>query len=151
MRKHKGFTLIEILVTVVIIAILTAIGVVAYSSINKRSRDAKRKSDIEQIRSALEMYRSDNGYYPNITWGDYAHASGLETLLDPYIPDIPSDPLSTQYYWYKELGLSDGKYYAYCLSAHLEAGAPASKPCTAYNGYNYAVKNPYDTAWFYPH
>ena len=53
----KGFTLIELLIAVSIIAILISIGVVSYGSVNKRSRDAKRKGDIEQLRSGLEMYR----------------------------------------------------------------------------------------------
>ena len=62
-HKRNGFSLIELMVSTTVIAILTVIGVVSYSSVNKRSRDVKRKSDIEQIRSALEMYRSDYGYY----------------------------------------------------------------------------------------
>ena len=89
---RKGFTLIELLIAVSIIAILISIGVVSYGSVNKRSRDAKRKGDIEQLRSGLEMYRADNGYYPNTGSGSWADASGLSTALVPtYLPSIPSD------------------------------------------------------------
>jgi len=63
LKKVFGFTLIEVLVTATIIAVLTAAAAVSYSSVNKRSRDARRKSDIEQLRAALEQSRSDNGYY----------------------------------------------------------------------------------------
>ena len=76
---RRGFTLIEVLVAVTIIAILTSIGVVSYSSVNKRSRDAKRKGDVEQLRSALEMYRADNSYYPNTGSGSWTDASGAQT------------------------------------------------------------------------
>lgn len=60
----KGFTLIELLVTISIIAIITAIGFVAYSTVSKQGRDAKRQSDLKAIQSALEQYRADVGNYP---------------------------------------------------------------------------------------
>ncbi len=85
----KGFSLLELLVSATIIAVLTTIGIVSYSSVNKRSRDVKRKSDIEQIRSALEMYRSDNGQYPN---------PSLDVLVTSgYMPAVPTDSDSSSY------------------------------------------------------
>lgn len=90
---HLGFTLMELLITVSIIAILISIGIASYSTINKQSRDTKRKSDIEQIRSALEMYRADNSAYPNVGSGSWTAASDLSTALaTTYILAIPSDP-----------------------------------------------------------
>lgn len=81
--QSNGFTLIEILVTATIIALLAGIGVTSYSTLTKQSRDAKRKADLENIRAALEMYRSDNDYYPD--------------TLSPIVPSgylnkIPTDP-----------------------------------------------------------
>ncbi len=86
--EKKGFTFIEILVVTVLIGVLAAIGIVSFSGINKKARDGKRKSDVEQIRSALEMYRSDNGYYP--TTGSLV--SGISPGTDPYINDMPETP-----------------------------------------------------------
>ena len=140
----KGFTLIEVLVAVTIIAVLVSIGVVSYTSINKRSRDAKRKGDIEQIRSALEMYRADIGYYPNTGSGSWADASGLSTVLvSTYIPVVPSDPKSAQTYRYKATSLSGSNYYGYCMSALIESEDPLDT-CTpdATNLHNYGVKSP---------
>ncbi len=140
----KGFTLIEILVAVTIIAVLVSIGVVSYASVNKRSRDAKRKGDVEQLRSALEMYRSDIGSYPSPGSGSWADASGLSTVLVPiYIPAIPSDPKSTQVYRFRATNISGGNYYGYCLSAILESEDP-NDTCTpdTTNSHNYGVKSP---------
>lgn len=141
---RKGFTLIEVLVAVTIVAILISIGVVSYSSVNKRSRDAKRKGDVEQLRSALEMYRADNGYYPNTGSGSWTDASGLSTpLVSSYLPAIPSDPKSTQTYRYEATNLSGGNYYGYCVSVLIESENP-NDSCTpdTVNSHNYGVKSP---------
>lgn len=138
---RKGFTLIEVLVAVTIIAVLVSIGVVSYSSVNKRSRDAKRKGDVEQLRSALEMYRADIGSYPNLGGGSWVDASVLEDALvttGTYMPAIPSDPKGTQYH-YKATSL-----YVYCLSALLESEVDPSDTCEPdlANSHNYGVKSP---------
>ena len=124
--KHKGFTLIEILVTVIIIAILTAIAVVSYVSINRRSRDVKRKSDLEQVRQALEMYRSDNGFYPAV--------------------DPSTFPKSTQGYYYAATNENNNNYYGYCLCALIENTSDAVSTCTtpslSPSTCNYGVRQP---------
>ena len=51
----KSFTLIEILVVATIIGLLTASATVAYSQFAKQSRDARRQSDLQSIRAALEI------------------------------------------------------------------------------------------------
>ena len=141
----RGFTMIEILVAVTIMAVLAAIGFTAYGKINKRSRDSKRKADIEQIRSALEMYRSDYGYYPNTGSGVWTDASNLSTpLVSTYMPAIPADPKdATQTYRYKATDASGGSYYGYCASALLES-EDSSDSCTpdTVNDHNYGAKNP---------
>ena len=69
----KGFTLIELLVVIAIIALLSALSVVALNSARAKARDARRVSDIKQIRTALEMYFDQNMAYP-------AAPSGTSTL-----------------------------------------------------------------------
>ncbi len=145
MKSKKGFTLIEVLVAATIIAILTAIGIVSYTSINRRSRDTRRKSDLEQLRSALEIYRTDNGFYPSTGNGSWAAASDLSTLLvSNYLPAIPTDPQSTtSVYRYRALELTGANYYGYCLSTLLESENPKDS-CTpdTVNSHNYGLKNP---------
>ncbi len=144
-RRKQGFTLIEVLVAATIIAILTAVGMVSYTNINKRSRDTKRRSDMEQIRSALEMYRADNGSYANTGGGNWSDASNLSAILvSSYMSAIPSDPKSTtQTYRYLATNLVSGRYYGYCLSSLLESENP-SDTCTpdTVNTHNYGLKSP---------
>jgi len=143
--QHKrGFTLLELLVSITIIAVLTAIGIVSYSSVNKRSRDVKRKSDLEQIRSALEMYRSDNGAYPNIGSG-FLNAQGLDTdLVDSgYMPQVPGDPSSGGVYYYDAID-TGGVYTSYCICADLETITSGSETtCSVtFASCDYLLKSP---------
>lgn len=151
----KGFTLIEILITVTIIAILTAIGIVSYNSVNKRARDAKRKSDLEQIRSALEIFRNDFGSYPGTAEGFIALTSldpgdGTGPLVPDYLPGLPMDPKSTTSvpipYYYDPVGYPGATaFYSYCLCANLENSQDAGNQCpdvTPPAETNYCVYSP---------
>jgi prepilin-type N-terminal cleavage/methylation domain-containing protein len=62
--KKNGFTFIELLVVITIIAVVFAAGIVSYTTISRNSRDARRSADMEAIRQALEMCRSIAGEYP---------------------------------------------------------------------------------------
>jgi len=64
-QQIKGFTLIELLVVATIIIILSAIGLVSFQNAGRSARNAKRKADLETVRQALVLYKSDNGLYPN--------------------------------------------------------------------------------------
>ena len=68
-NKIKGFTLVELLVVITILGILATIGLVAFASSQARGRDVQRKSDLKQIATALEMFYSDYGVYPNSSSG----------------------------------------------------------------------------------
>ena len=154
-HTKKGFTLIEILVAVTIVAVLSIIGVVSYSSINKRSRDAKRKSDLEQVRSALEMYRADNGSYPSVNASNLQTADNLTALVPDYVPQLPSDPKYSSsnpsagpfYYYQPTNGVDSGGttlYYGYCICGDLEnsgSNSCDSSVATIANC-NYYLKNP---------
>jgi prepilin-type N-terminal cleavage/methylation domain-containing protein len=60
----RGFTLVEIIVVIVIVAILSLVGTSQYVNIQQRSADNERQSDILQLTSALEQYYRNNGEYP---------------------------------------------------------------------------------------
>ena len=107
-NKKNGFTLIELIVSVTIIAVLTVVGVISYSGTNKKARDSRRMADLEKIRIALELYRQENNGYPLI----------LDGLLTPkYIQTIPVDPKGTTYGYY-EYALKTT--YTYDLKANVE-------------------------------
>lgn len=103
---RRGFTLIELLIVIAVIGILTAavISILNPAYIQGRARNAARKSDLGAIRSALEMYYSDNGSYPlslpSGTWSGY-------------MTTVPKDPKTgLDYAPYT----SDGKTYTLCAT-----------------------------------
>ena len=68
MKIKKGFTLLEMLVVIGIIAILVSLGFASYSTVQKKARDAKRKGDLSAMQKVLEQCYSLNSYsYPAIT------------------------------------------------------------------------------------
>lgn len=119
-NMQKGFTFIEILVVATIISLLAGIGAVSYSTFSKQSRDAKRKADLEQIRAAVEMYRSNNGSYPLTASFNIANCNNpsLSDANTTYLSKTPIDPKCTDLsYTYS----SDGTTYT--VAAHLETGS----------------------------
>ncbi|AHB42022.1 hypothetical protein RAAC3_TM7C00001G0156 [Candidatus Saccharibacteria bacterium RAAC3_TM7_1] len=63
-KKHTGFTIVELLIVIVVIAVLAAITVVAYNGIQQRARDASMQSDLSNVSKKLELYNAENGTYP---------------------------------------------------------------------------------------
>lgn len=61
--KKTGFTIIELLVVIVVIGILASIVLVAYPGSQARNRDTKRKSDIQQVATALSAYALQKNNY----------------------------------------------------------------------------------------
>jgi prepilin-type N-terminal cleavage/methylation domain-containing protein len=63
-RRSAGFTIVELLIVIVVIAVLASIVIVAYNGMQARAKDAERTSDIQAIAKKLELFYVDNGYYP---------------------------------------------------------------------------------------
>ena len=61
---QRGFTIVELLIVVVVIAVLATLPVAAYSGMQQRGRDTQRVSDMKAIVKGLEMYKTLNGSYP---------------------------------------------------------------------------------------
>jgi len=68
-RFHRGFTLIEILVVIVVIAILATLVAPNVFQHVGAAKDATAKSQIEMLGAALDAYRLDNGRYPSTEQG----------------------------------------------------------------------------------
>jgi prepilin-type N-terminal cleavage/methylation domain-containing protein len=66
MKSKSGFTIVEVVVTIVIIAILASITVVAYTKVQQDSRDSVRKGNVTVIAEAMEEYYGKNGEYPSV-------------------------------------------------------------------------------------
>jgi prepilin-type N-terminal cleavage/methylation domain-containing protein len=91
MLSKKGFTLVELMVTVAIVGILMAIVTSNFTTSRSRSRDAKRVSDINQIQLALELYFDRCDEYPatlSLTAKNGSCPTGIE--LGSFISKIPT-------------------------------------------------------------
>ena len=62
--KSSGFTIVELLIVIVVIAILAAITIIAFTGVQDRARDSTRLSDMRAISSALKIYAETNGTFP---------------------------------------------------------------------------------------
>lgn len=63
-RQQAGFTLVELLIVIVVIAILAAIVITTFSGVQARARDTERQTDIKALASQLEVYYTNEGSYP---------------------------------------------------------------------------------------
>lgn len=65
MRKTtSGFTIVELLIVIVVIAILATISIIAYNGIQQRAKNTQTIAAVTQWVKALQMYKVDNGSYP---------------------------------------------------------------------------------------
>ena len=124
--KNKGFTLLELLVVISIIAILVTLSISTYSTAQKKGRDSKRKSDIKQIQSSLEQYYAVCSYkYPTlIPAGGFYTSINCPTPAISIMPTIPEDPrITTPYYCGPTPGASNctGSNYTICTMLESEA------------------------------
>lgn len=113
-KTKNGFTLIELLVVIAIIGILSTIAMTSLNGARAKARDTRRYSDMNEIKTAIEMYAADHdGQYPSTggtlvclgvpstegCWGTSATtttpargSNSLNAALAPYLPEIPKDP-----------------------------------------------------------
>lgn len=78
--KNSGFTIVELLIVVVVIAILAGLVTVGYNGISQRARESTLKSDLQGTATKLGVYRTTNDSYP-ATLGDNAVQSAQTNLL----------------------------------------------------------------------
>lgn len=101
--KQFGFTIVELLIVIVVIAILAAISIVAYNGIQDRARTTSIKSDLNSLNKAIQLYYADNGLYPVTgpsTWMGYNSAlnnSFIPGLAPKYIQNTPQVGSTSQY------------------------------------------------------
>ena len=100
LRQQAGFTLIEVMVVIVIIALMGAIvGPTVFGKV-QQAEEIRIAQDIRAIEGALKMYRLDNFNYPG-------QSEGLDALMNapssarnwrgPYLETVPKDPWEESY------------------------------------------------------
>jgi prepilin-type N-terminal cleavage/methylation domain-containing protein len=80
MKNKKGFTLIEMLIVVAIIAILSGLILTGLNKARMQSRDARRMADIKNIQAQLEVFYNANNRYPSLT--EFSDGKTIQPLKD---------------------------------------------------------------------
>ena len=84
-RARRGFTLIELMVVLSVIALLLTVALPRYFASLDRAKEAVLREDLNQMRDAIQRYQGDKGKYPET----------LETLAaEKYLRQVPVDPIS---------------------------------------------------------
>lgn len=120
---NKGFTLIELLVVISVIAVLTTLLMANFVGIRQRGRDGQRKSNLYNIQTSLELYRADNGGYPDTaSFPSCGSALSDGSGATVYMQEIPCDPLDDSNYTYASI---DGTTYTLvgCLENENDSDA----------------------------
>jgi general secretion pathway protein G len=138
-RKSKGFTLIEMLIVIVVIAILALIVIPRLLGAGRKAKEATLRGDLHQLRNSVQQFEADCGDYPSaldelMTQPSAGTTGGTGIALDvngwqgPYLrtPDgnLPEDPFT-----------ESGTTWSYTSSTgHVQSGSTL----TAINGDAYS-------------
>lgn len=125
-KVKKGFTLVELLIVIIIIAVLAAIAIPKFANSSTRSKESALRSNLKILRDSIELFKADTGCYPS-TLADLAvttnPATGLKTdgtagacsistndWRGPYVQVVPTDPIDATATWsYVTTGATVGK------------------------------------------
>jgi general secretion pathway protein G len=84
-KRRGGFTLIELMVVLAIVALILTVATVRYFSSLDRARETVLRQDLATMRDAIQKYNADKGRYPET----------LEALVaDRYLRSVPVDPVT---------------------------------------------------------
>ena len=148
----KGFTLIELLVVMAIISILTIIAVSQFQNAKRKARDTQRKSDLNAVSKALQMFYTDYGEFPSTTPSGGVPSFDINNLFGGAFQDVDyiymkvmpvENSLVNHPYCYVVSG--DNKSYGlFALLENTEDTQCAGNDytCNSKSGYCYSVVSP---------
>ena len=126
-KNERGFTLIELMISVAIIGVLAAIAIPNYIRYRERAKIAKVQSELKTIEKAVMMLAIDTGFWPNKekvnepdtkeVWNLNVDTAGITDTdgsypywMGPYLGEVPLDPWGNHYFFDVDY-LKDGSNY----------------------------------------
>ena len=121
--RQNGFTLMELLIVIIVIAVLAAIALPRFINSGLRSKESSLKADLKLYRNAVQIFSNNTGAYP-ATLADLAATSAPASGLDstgavktisatdwrgPFIDTIMVDPVSLSSFTYGVTSPNVGK------------------------------------------
>ncbi len=123
-KRKRAFTLVELLIVVIIIAVLAAIAIPKFTNSSLRSKEAALRAELKLLRDGVELFKNDTTCYPAAI-GDLALTSAPVNCLNsagtqisiptgswkgPYVSNVDNDPVSGNAFNYATTGVNIGKY-----------------------------------------
>jgi prepilin-type N-terminal cleavage/methylation domain-containing protein len=138
-KNNKGFTIVELLIVIVIIAILAALVLNSFRGVQERARDTKRQTDVNAQASQLEVYYTDNAGYPqftgNIDTDSWITSNFKGADLNAWrAPNISTNSMSNS-------ATPDKNHYGYVPLQSDGTTACSTAPCAKYKLYWFSEKD----------
>lgn len=123
LKRCRAFTLVELLIVIVVLAVLAAIVIPKFGDSSVRSKESSLRANLQIVRSAVEMFKNDTGAYPAALAdlaGTSAPTSGKDSsgnaksitasdFKGPYVPSVPTDPTNGTSFTYSTASGTVGK------------------------------------------
>jgi len=129
-KKRRGFTLVELLIVMAVIAILIGIAIPAFRGMQQEARKTKAEGDVRVLKIAVESYYKNNGKYPfpnatacktfNISWENLL-TGATPKILEAVLNDPFSSGASSQYSYALSSDTQTSANYYVILSVGMDA------------------------------
>ncbi|MGP8022322.1 MAG: type II secretion system major pseudopilin GspG [Limisphaerales bacterium] len=94
---RRAFTLVEMLLVITIIGILAALVIPKMVGRSEQARQAAAHADLSSVKTALDAYEVDNGFYPKSLQDLIQQPSNARNWHGPYLDNLPVDPWGNPY------------------------------------------------------
>ena len=119
---HRAFTLVEMLLVVTIIGILAALVIPKIVGRSEQARQTAAHADLSAIKTALDAFEVDNGFYPKSIQDLVSPPSNARSWRGPYLEKVPQDPWGNAYVYYFPGKRNSGSYDLLSIGADSKEG-----------------------------